>query len=114
MDTVAVREEYTRAARETANRYYREQLGGADRYAAGFAWITVTPKHKGNTRAGKAERKVLADLGFRKDWTGKSWEVWNPSQHPCQNVDTKSAGAQAGAEVLRRYGLDAHAGSRLD
>ena len=114
MDTTAVREEYTRAAREAANRYYSEQLGGQDRYACGFSWITVTPKHKGNTRDGKAERKVLEELGFRKDGTGKSYEVWNPSGHPCQNVDTKVAGSQAGAEVLRRAGLDAHVGSRLD
>lgn len=107
-----IREEMTTAAVAAANQKYAE-IGG-DRYACGFAWVTITPEHRGNTKLGRAERVTLEALGFRKDWTGKAYELWNPSRHPCQNVDTKEAGAQAAAEVLRRYGFRAYAGSRLD
>lgn len=114
MDLNAIKEEYTTAARDAADRFFKERLGGVDQYACGFAWVTVYPKHKGNTKPGREERAVLAELGFRKDWTGKAYEVWNPSRHMAQNVDTKEAGARAAAEVLRKYGFDAYAGSRLD
>lgn len=109
---IEIRDEMLAAARDAANRKFAE-IGG-DRYACGFAWVTVYPKHKGNTKLGKAERKTLREMGFELDWTGKSFQLWNPSNHSCQNVDTKEAGAQAAASVLRRYGIEAWAGSRLD
>jgi len=80
----------------------------------GFAWVTVYPDHKGNTKLGKQERRVLESMGFRKDWTGKSYQLWNPSKYPTQNVDTLEAGAQAAANYLRHHGFKASAGSRLD
>ena len=82
--------------------------------ACGFAWVTVYPEHKGNTRAGKAERAVLKSLGFDKDWTGKAYQMWNPSKYATQNVDTLEAGAQAAAQLLQAHGFKAYAGSRLD
>ena len=87
MDTVAIRNEMITAARAAAEARYRE-LGG-DGMACGFAWTTVYPTHKGNTRQGREERKILAALGLRKDWTGKAYEVWNPSGSPVQNIDIK-------------------------
>lgn len=105
----------TEAARNAANTYFQEQLGGEDRYACGFAWVTVYPEFKGNTRAGKAERALLEKVGFRKDWTGKSYQLWNPSGHGAQNVDTKYAGARAYAEVFGDLtGVRISAGERLD
>ena len=80
----------------------------------GFAWVTVYPEHKGNTRAGKAERAVLAQMGFRKDWTGKAYELWNPTGYRGQSMDVKEVGAQAYAEVLRGAGFKAYMGSRAD
>ena len=80
----------------------------------GFAWVTVYPEHKGNTRAGKAERAVLSAMGFRKDWTGKAYELWNPTGYAGQSMDVKEAGAQAYAEVLRGAGFKAYMGSRAD
>ena len=80
----------------------------------GFAWVTVYPEHKGNTRAGKQERRVLESMGFRKDWTGKAWQLWNPTGYAGQSMDVKEAGAQAYAEVLRNYGFKAYMGSRAD
>lgn len=101
-------------ANAAATRYFDEVLGGEDRYACGFAWVTVYPEFKGNTKAGKTERRVLESMGFRKDWTGKSYQYWNPSKFPCQNVDTLEAGARAAADLLKNYGFKAYAGSRLD
>lgn len=114
IDTDTVRKEFTeaaqRAAKELADKYY----GGKDGGACGFAWVTVYPENKGNTKAGKAERKVLEAMGFRVDWTGKGWQVWDPANWPGQSIDVKSAGAAAAAKVLQRYGFKAYAGDRLD
>ena len=114
MNPTAIKLEMLTAAQNAANKFFQERLGGVDAYACGFAWVTVTPQHKGNTKLGREERKVFAALGLRKDWTEKAYEIWNPSGHHCQNVDTKEAGAHAAAEVLRRYGFNAYANSRLD
>ena len=98
---------------QAADTYERDVMQG--RWGAcGFAWVTVYPEHKGNTRLGKAERAVLAQLGFRKDWTGKAYELWNPSKYATQNVDTLEAGARAAADLLRAHGYKAYANSRLD
>lgn len=114
MDIAAIRNEMLNEARDAANKFFQEKLGGQDRYACGFAWVTVFPKHKGNTKAGRAEREVLKALGLEKDWTGKAYQIWNPSGHGCQNVDTKEAGAIAAAAVLKKHGFKAYMGSRLD
>jgi len=66
------------------------------------------------TKDGKDERKIFEALGFEKDYTGKAYQYWNPGKHNCQNVDTKEAGARAGADVLKKYGFKAYAASRLD
>ncbi len=112
MNTVAVVNEMLEQAAEVAEAKLRE-IGG-DHYACGFAWVTIYPEHKGNTTAGRAERKVIEAMGFRKDYTGKAYEYWNPSKWGGQNVDVKEAGARAAANVLRKYGFKAYAGSRLD
>ena len=107
-------ETITATAFRAADAYYMNTMRGEDRGACGFAWVTVYPLHKGNTTLGKAERKVLTALGFRKDWTGKSYELWNPSSYGCQNIDTKEAGANAAAQLLRTHGFKAYSNSRLD
>lgn len=112
MDLNVIKAEMLQAAKDAADDMYK-RIGG-DRYACGFAWTTIYPKHKGNTKDGKAERKIIEALGFRKDYTGKAYEYWNPSGSPVQNVDIKEAGARAAAEVLRKYDFNAYAGSRLD
>lgn len=109
-----IAEQVREAAKHAAELYFNEVLGGVDQYACGFAWVTVYPAHKGNTRAGREERKVLESMGFRKDYTGKAYQLWNPSGMGCQNVDTLEAGARAAADVLRFWGFRAYAGSRLD
>ena len=100
--------EAKQAARAAADTYFNDVMGGVDQYACGFAWVNIYGI-KGNTKIGK--RFALA--GVRKDYTG-ALQIWNPSSYPVQNVDTLEAGARAAAEVLKRYGFEAYAGSRLD
>ena len=76
--------------------------------ACGFAWMNIYGI-KGNTRIGRK----LKQAGVEQSWD-KSFQLWNPSGYPTQNVDTLEAGARAAAEVFKRYGFEAYAGSRLD
>ena len=80
----------------------------------GFGWVQVTPEHKGNTRLGKQERTVLEQMGFRKDWTGKSYQLWNAGGYNGQSMDVKEAACDAYASVLQSYGIRAGVGSRAD
>lgn len=105
---VAIVAEAKQAAREAADKYFQEKLNGQDQYSCGFAWVNIMGI-KGNTKMGK----ILKAAGVRQDYT-KAFSIWNPSEHNCQNIDTKEAGAYAAAEVFEKYGFQAYAGSRLD
>ena len=96
------------AAREAADLYFQTKLGGRDQYACGFAWVNIYGI-KGNTKMGRNMKAA----GVRQDYS-KAFSIWNPSGHPCQNIDTKEAGAYAAAKVFEKYGFTAYAGSRLD
>jgi len=96
------------AAYAAANKFFQERLGGRDQYACGFAWVSIYGI-KGSTKLGKA----LAACGVSKAYGG-GLQMWNPSRFGCQNVDTLEAGARAAADVFKRYGFTAYAGSRLD
>jgi hypothetical protein len=104
----AIVAEAQEAARQAAEKFFQERLGGRDQYACGFAWVNIY-KVKGNTKVGK----MLKAAGMRQDYT-KAFQIWNPSGLPVQNVDTKEAGAEAAAKVFQKYGFEAYAGSRLD
>jgi hypothetical protein len=114
MDHVEAMDKAVAAAKTEAVAILNKWWGGKDVGACGFAWVNIKPKHKGNTKAGKAERVILKEMGFLLDWTGKEFTYWNPSELGVQNVDSKYAGAMAAAQVLREHGFDAYAGSRLD
>lgn len=105
---IAIVAEAKQAAREAADKYFQEKLNGQDQYACGFAWVEIFGI-KGNTKMGK----ILKAAGITQNYT-KAFSIWNPSEHNCQNIDTKEAGAYAAAEVLTKYGFRAYAGSRLD
>ena len=114
MNTGAIRNEMVTAAKAASDDMFK-RFGSTDQIGAcGFAWVTIKPTNKGNTKLGKAERKVLAELGFGQDWSGKAYEIWNPSDYHGQNIDIKEAGADALASYLKALGLTAYAGSRLD
>jgi hypothetical protein len=120
LNITAVAQEIRAAASLAAQDYVRawtESTGGnayGEPAYCGFAWVTVYPKHKGNTRLGKAERKVLESLGMRKDYTGQAYQLYNPSGWAGQSMDVKERGATAAALVLRKYGFTAYAESRAD
>lgn len=114
MDTQAIRNEMLNAARDAAQALADKYYGGRDGGACGFAWVTIYPEHKGNTKLGKAERAILKEMGFSADWTGKGFQMWDPAKWPGQSIDVKSAGAAAAAKVLQKYGFKAYAGDRLD
>lgn len=107
----ATKEKMMELAKEAADKMF-DKIG--DWYPCGFAWVTIEPKFKGNTKDGKAERKILADLGFTLDYTGKKFQFWNPSKHMAQNVDVKMTGARVAADYLVANGFKAYAESRLD
>jgi hypothetical protein len=96
------------AAHTAAAKFFQEKLGGQDQYACGFAWVDIYGV-KGNTRLGKA----LSAQGIRKSYNG-GLQMWNPSKFGCQNVDTLEEGSRAAAQVFKKYGFEAYAGSRLD
>lgn len=95
-------------AQTAADLYFQTKLNGQDAYACGFAWVNIHGI-RGNTKLGKR----LKEAGIRQDYT-KAFQIWNPSGHNAQNVDTKEAGAEAAAKVFQKYGFEAYAGSRLD
>lgn len=97
------------AANLAARKFFNERLGGRDQYACGFAWVNIYGV-KGNTRLGK----MLTAAGVRKNTYEKAFQIWNPSGMMVQNVDTLEEGARAAAEVFKRHGFEAYAGSRLD
>jgi hypothetical protein len=114
MDHVEAMDKAVEAAKTEAVAILNRWWDGKDAGACGFAWVNIKPKHKGNTKEGKAERVILREMGFSPDWTGKEFTYWNPSELGVQNVDSKYAGALAAAQVLRDHGFDAYANSRLD
>ena len=92
------------AADEFENRYFPDGGWGA----CGFAWVDIWGI-KGNTKLGRAMKAA----GIEKDYKG-AHSIWNPSKYPTQNIDILEAGARAAADVFKRYGFTAYAGSRLD
>ena len=113
--TATLTEDLIRAtAFQAADAFEQQHFPNGGWGCCGFAWVTVYPEHKGNTKLGKAERATLKSLGFDKDWTGKAYQMWNPSRYATQNVDTLEAGARAAADLLKAHGYKAYAGSRLD
>jgi len=100
--------EATDAAYKAADDFERKYFPNNGWGACGFAWVDIFGI-KGNTKLGRAMKAA----GIAKDYKG-AYSIWNPSKYPTQNVDTLEAGARAAADVFKRYGFTAYAGSRLD
>ena len=108
VDVQSVVAESRVVAREAAEKFFQERLGGVDQYACGFAWVKVF--EKGSTKLGKA----LIAAGFDKSYTG-GLQMWNPSGNWTQCITAKEVGAEAAAKVLtEKLGVKAYAGSRMD
>lgn len=101
------------AAYEAADNYIKSRYNGIDQGSCGFSWVSIYKFEdkpiKGNTKIGK----TLKAAGIGQNWN-RTFEIWNPSGYPCQNIDTLEAGSDAAAKVLQKYGFVAYAGSRLD
>lgn len=89
--------------------YLREKLNGVDGWACGFAWVEVKVD-----RTNSKQALELIKAGFTKDYKPRTLSMWNPSELHVQNIDSKEAGADAMASILRGLGLDAWGCSRLD
>lgn len=100
--------EAKRAAYEAAQRYFAEKMNNQDQMCCGFAWTSILGV-KGNTKLGK----MLKAAGVTQSYD-KSFQIWNPSGMPVQNIDCKEIGARAAAAVFQKHGFKAYAGSRLD
>ena len=79
---------------------------GEDFYC-GFAWVQV--REKASTKLGRA----LKSIGFTKAYGG-GLQLWNPSGTMSQSMTLKEVGAQAYADVLSDFGIDASLRSRAD
>lgn len=78
----------------------------------GFAWVDVFPTHKGNTKLGREERRILEQCGFDKSYDGPKYYKWISDFN--QSMQKKEIYARAYAKVLRENGIKAYEGSRLD
>lgn len=99
------------AIQDFLNRW-RSQTGGneyGEPMYCGFAWVDVAVD-----RTNSREAKALESVGFRKSYRPKTMTLWDPAEHRGQSMDCKEHGAQAYAEVLQKYGIRAHMGSRAD
>ena len=100
-------------AKKAATKFLNEELGGADQFACGFAWVTIYGVNGKKIRRNSKLSQAFARAGVTRDYQN-CLQIWNPAGLPVQNVDTLLAGAKAAADVLQEAGFDAYAGSRLD
>jgi len=98
------------AAHTRAIEYISKHLNGEDNFPCGFAWVEIYGI-KGNTKLGRTLKAAGID---QNTWGSRCFRIWNPSAVNYQNVDCKEAGAQAAADILKKYGFEAYASSRLD
>ena len=109
MEIKEIIEQAKEVAHAEAKKYFIEKLDGQDKFACGFAWVSIYGIRK-NSKIGKE----LDSLGIKKNYGEKAHILWNPSCLSVQNIDTKEAGAMACAKFLEQHGFRAYAGSRLD
>jgi hypothetical protein len=95
------------AAERASAEYLNNTLKGEDWMPCGFASVEIYGV-RANSRAGK----IFKAAGMRK--TGGYWWWNNPGGLLVQNVDCKTAGADAAVRVLRDYGFTAYSVDRLD
>jgi len=109
MNVKEIIEQAKTVANQEATKFFNEKLNGEDKFACGFAWVSIY-----GIRANSKLGKELTALGITKEYGEKSYKLWNPSGLNVQNIDTKEAGAMACAKFLEQHGFRAYASSRLD
>lgn len=93
-------------ARETAEKAVQANPG--QWYPCGFAWVRIRP-----ARGKMVNYMKSINVGRTDEYDG-GYVIHNPSTHTTQWMDAKYDGAKAFAEVLRSYGIKAHAECRMD
>ena len=116
MNTEQIRDKIASAAIDSIGNHAAEEFlhnvfDGEDRGCCGFAWVTIVPKHKGNTKDGKTERQILTAFGFNQSYD-KTFKRY--SRYPVQSLDVLEAESRAIAEFLRERGFNAFTQSRMD
>lgn len=96
------------AARAEDSRLPPEQSRGLD---CGFAWVVIRPAKGDFVKWCKAN-----NIGSTRDYGGGGFQIWYSEfdNTGSQSISVHMAAAEAFAAVLRGYGLNAIAGSRLD
>jgi hypothetical protein len=109
----SVIEQAMSAAYLASNKFFQEELNAVDNFPCGFAWVNIAEFEgkaiKGNTKLGK----MFKAAGVRQDHN-RNFQIWNPANIGCQNIDAKAAGAEAAARVFIENGFFAYADSRMD
>lgn len=101
------------AAGEAAWRDALSRAGGVDGGACGFAWVNLY-EHGGKKLDGRSRMgRAMKAAGVDRDWNGV-YQIWNAGGYPGQSIAIREAANQAAADVWRKHGFVAYAGSRLD
>ena len=103
--TLEIHAEAEAVAKQAGEQYIAEH--GEPMYC-GFASTKIYGV-KASTKLGKAFKAA----GITKDYSG-AFSIWNPSEWGGQSMDVKEAGAQACADVFRKYGFRSYMDSRAD
>ena len=106
MNIQAIKLEAEQAAVAAENAYLAQY---GERAYCGFAWVDVFVD-----RTNSKEAKLLKEIGFKRDYKPKCLNLWSPGNYHGQSMDVLEEGARAYAEVLRKHGFRAYAGSRPD
>ena len=115
MNILDIHTEASQAAKNAVGQFltdWRSKTGGneyGEPMYCGFAWVDVNVG-----RTNSKEAKALASVGFKKSYRPKTMTMRDPAKHNGQSMDCKEVGAQAYADVLRKYGFKAYMGSRAD
>lgn len=80
-----------------------------DMGCCGFAWVNVRDIRR---NAKNADRSVLQGFGFKFSEYDKCFQLW--VSHFGQSIDNKEKYAYAFSNELKKLGLNAGAGSRMD
>ena len=106
MNIQAIKLEAEQAAVAAENAYLAQY---GERAYCGFAWVDVFVD-----RTNSKEAKLLKEIGFKRDYKPKCLNLWSPGNYHGLSMDVLEEGARAYAEVLRKHGFRAYAGSRPD
>ena len=106
--------EARQAAKNASQAYvddWKAKTGGNEYGEPMYCGVASTKIYdvKASTKLGKAFKAA----GLTKDYSG-ACSIWNPSEWGGQSMDVKEAGAQACADVFRKYGFKAYMDSRAD